>query len=72
MPGAFEQSADFSFKLYVAHNENFFMLYIFIYLKDQQNAILKTKYNRLQTRFISNATSYMFRHQGAIISEYRM
>jgi hypothetical protein len=45
MSGAFEQSADFSFKLYVAHNVHFLILYVF--LKDQQNAVLKTKYNSL-------------------------
>jgi len=71
MSGSFKKNADFfSFKLPVAHIVHFLILYIF--LKEQQNAILKIKYNRLQTRFVSNATSYMFRHQGAIISEYRI
>jgi len=40
-----------------------------MFLKNQQNELIKIQYNRSQNTFISGANSCMFRQQGAIIRE---
>ena len=44
--------------------------HLFYISKNQQNAPIKIKYNRLQNTLHIRCQRYMFRHQGAIIREF--